>query len=133
LKNTRHALYGTLNSWKIQGIDVIDKNGALQSPLAPFLEWVSLMYVAASECGERSKVKCNMKKCKSNVPYCHLHFFLWVFHQTTIQCDYAKTLHVVCEGPSLCHNIGGGSDVSSPNPMDHPAHDHSQHHTAFNY
>jgi hypothetical protein len=67
------------------------------------------------------------------VPYCHLHFFLWVFHQTTIQCGYAKTLHVVCEGPSLCHNIGGGSDVSSPNPMDHPAHDHSQHHTAFNY
>jgi hypothetical protein len=61
LKNTRHALYGTLNLWKIQGIHVIDKNGSLQSPLAPFVEWVSLMYVAASEYGERSKVKCKMK------------------------------------------------------------------------
>ncbi len=55
-----------------------------------------------------------------------------VLHQTTIQCGDAKTLPVVCEGPSLCHNIGAGSDASSPNPMDHPAHDHSQHHTAFN-
>jgi hypothetical protein len=24
---------------------------------------------------------------------------------------------MVCEGPSLCHNIGAGSDASSPNPM----------------
>jgi hypothetical protein len=69
LKNTRHALYGTLNPWKIQGIDVIDKNGALQSPLAPFVEWVSLMYVAASECGEKQSQLQHEKHARA---MCHI-------------------------------------------------------------
>ncbi len=54
--------------------------------------------------------------------HCCLLFDLWVVHQATIPCDYAKTLHKVCEGPSLCHNIDDGTYVSSPTPMDHPAH-----------
>ncbi len=66
---------------------------------------------------------------------CHLHhFFMLVLHQTNIQCGDARTLPMVCEGPSLCHNIGAGSDASSRNPMDHPAHDHSHSsHIVFDY
>jgi hypothetical protein len=52
-----------------------------------------------------------------------------VLHQTTIQCGDARTLPMVCEGPSLCHNIGASSDASSRNPMDHPAHDPQQPHS----
>jgi hypothetical protein len=107
------------------------KKFASKTPDCRMLER-SLYYVIL--CGERSKVKLlqHEKHHKSNVP-CHLHhFFMLVLHQTTIQCGNAKALPMVCEGPSLCHNIGAGSDASSPNPMDHPAHDHSHSsHTVF--
>lgn len=50
-------------------------------------------------------------------------FLVFCCHQVTIPCDCAKIPHMECVGRFLCHNADGGSGVSSPTQLDHPAHE----------
>ena len=50
-------------------------------------------------------------------------FLVFCCHQVTIPCDCARIPHMECVGRFLCHNADGGSGVSSPTQLDHPAHE----------